>query len=162
MLSAGVPMFLFGEEVGAQKKFLYNHVLENREDYEGMRNGDGKDLFQYYNSLIHLRLSHPGLRSPDIDVVLVHNEHRVMLFHRWGSGEDFLVVASLNNHPFDNPSYLFHADRIPGGSWREIFNSDAEMFGGWNVGNRGGVIANSANSFECVVPGNGMIVFQRG
>jgi 1,4-alpha-glucan branching enzyme len=161
LLSAGVPMFLFGEEVGAQKKFLYNHVLENREDYEGMRHSYGRNLFDYYSSLIRLRLSHPGLRSPRIDVVFVHNEHRLILFHRWGSGEDFLGVASLNNHPFNNPSYLFGADRIPSGRWREIFNSDAEVFGGWNVGNRGGVIANSTNSFECVVPANGLILFQR-
>jgi 1,4-alpha-glucan branching enzyme len=130
MLSAGVPMFLFGEEIGAQKKFLYGQVLENREDYESMRRGAGKDLFAYYGSLIRLRLGHAGLRSPNIDVMFVHNEHRLLLFHRWGGGEDFMVVASLNNHPFDNPNYHFRADRIPGGRWREIFNSDAAAFGG--------------------------------
>jgi 1,4-alpha-glucan branching enzyme len=85
----------------------------------------------------------------------------LIVFHRWGGGEDFLVVASLNNQPFNNPSYFFHADRIPGGSWREIFNSDAAAYDGNNVGNLGRAIDNSHGTFECVVPANGLIVFQR-
>ena len=161
MLSAGVPMFLFGEEAGAQKKFLYNHVLENREDFKALRHTSGRFLFEYYSQMIRLRLAHGGLKSPYIDVPFVHNVHRLILFHRWGEGEDFIVVASLNNQPFNNPGYLFRADRIPGGRWREIFNSDAAEFGGDNVGNLGRTIDNSPGLFECVVPANGLIVFQR-
>ncbi len=161
ILSAGIPMFLFGEEAGAQKKFLYNHVLENREDFDALRKSSGKFLFEYYSRLIRLRLAHPGLKSSCIDVPFVHNEHRMILFHRWGAGEDFIVVASLNNHPFNNPTYVFRADRIPGGCWHEIFNSDAAAFGGCNVGNLGRTIGNSYGSFECAVPANGLIVFQR-
>jgi 1,4-alpha-glucan branching enzyme len=161
ILSAGIPMFLFGEEAGAQKKFLYNHVLENREDYEGLRKDSGRFLFEYYRRLIRLRLAHSGLKSPNIDVLFTHNEHRMLLFHRWGGGEDFMVVASLNNQPFDNPGYLFDADRIQVGRWREIFNSDADAFGGNNVGNLGRAIDNLPGEFECVVPANGLVVFQR-
>jgi 1,4-alpha-glucan branching enzyme len=161
LLSAGVPMFLFGEEVGAQRKFLYNHVLENREDYQALRLSSGQFLFEYYRQLIRLRLAHAGLRSPNIDVLFTHNEHRLIFFHRWGGGEDFLVVASLNNRPFNNPSYSFRADRIPSGRWREIFNSDGAAFGGDNVGNLGRTIENAMDWFECVVPANGAVVFQR-
>ena len=32
VLSAGTPMFLFGEEVGAERRFKYNAVVQNRED----------------------------------------------------------------------------------------------------------------------------------
>lgn len=160
ILSAGIPMFLFGEEVGAQKKFLYNHVLENREDYPALRQDSGRALFEYYRQLIRLRLNHAGLRSPEIDVVFVHNEHRLIAFHRWGAGENFLIVASLNNRSFDNPGYFFEIDRIPVGRWREIFNSDAAAFGGANVGNCGGSIFNSPGAFDCVVPANGLAVFQ--
>jgi 1,4-alpha-glucan branching enzyme len=161
LLCAGTPMFLFGEEVGSEKKFLYDHVLENREDYEALRRGSGSFLFTYYSQLIRLRLVHAGLRSRNIDVVFVHNEHRLILFHRWGEGEDFLVVASLNNRPFNSPSYLFRAERIPGGQWREVFNSDAAAFGGNNIGNLGRTMENLPGILECVVPANGVIVFQR-
>jgi 1,4-alpha-glucan branching enzyme len=161
LLSAGVPMFLFGEEVGAQKKFLYDHVLENREDYRALRRDYGQFLFEYYRQLIRLRLVHPGLKSPNIDVLFAHNDHRLILFHRWGGSENFLIAASLNNHPFNDPSYLFRADRTPAGRWREIFNSDGAVFGGDNVGNLGRMIENTMGWFECVVPANGVIVFRR-
>jgi 1,4-alpha-glucan branching enzyme len=161
LLSAGVPMFLFGEEVGVERKFLYDHVLENREDLETLRHGSGRNLFEFYRQLIRLRLAHPGFRSPDIDVIFAHNEHRLLAFRRWGGGEEFLVVASLNNRAFDHPSYVFRAERIPGGRWREIFNSDSEAFGGSNIGNFGAEIRTSPGSIECVVPANGFLVFQK-
>src|SRR5262249_2060566 len=120
LLSAGTPMFLFGDEVGAVKDFLYGKVLENREDLLGLRKGSGKNQFEFYRQLIRLRLAHAGLRSRNIDVVFVHNDHRLLLFRRWGGGEELLVVASLNDRPFNQPGYVFRADRIPGGRWREV------------------------------------------
>jgi 1,4-alpha-glucan branching enzyme len=147
--------------VGVEKQFLYNHVLENRDDLSALRHGSGKDLFEFYRQLIRLRLDHAGLRSPNIDVLFVHNDHRLLVFRRWGAGEDFLVVASLNNRAFDSPGYIFRAERLPDGHWKEIFNSDARVFGGANVGNMGAVIACFAGRAECVVPANGLIVFQR-
>jgi 1,4-alpha-glucan branching enzyme len=161
LLSAGTPMFLFGEEVGAVKDYLYGKVLENREDLIGMRNGSGKQHFEFYRQLIRLRLGHPGLRSRNIDVVFVHNEHRLLVFHRWDETEDFLVVCSFYNRPFASPGYDFHADRIPGGRWCEVFNSDAAVFGGDGIGNRGEEIETRPGALQCVVPGNGVVVFQR-
>jgi 1,4-alpha-glucan branching enzyme len=161
ILSAGTPMFLFGEEVGAEKDFLYGQVLENREDLQGLRAGSGRNLFEFYRRLIRLRLAHPGLKSRQIDVLFVHNDHRLILFRRWGGDEEFLVVASLNNHPFNNPSYVFRADRIPGGRWREVFNSDSAVYGGDNVGNLGAQVSTQPGILNCVVPANGILVFQR-
>lgn len=161
LLSAGIPMFLFGEEVGSDKKFVYGRVLENREDLVTVRDGSGRFLFDFYKALIRLRLSRVGLRSHNIDVVLAHNDHRLLVFRRWGEGEEFLVVASLNNRPFDDPGYLFRAARIPTGRWREIFNSDAAAFGGWNVGNAGATLTTEPGLLHCVVPANGFLVFER-
>jgi 1,4-alpha-glucan branching enzyme len=161
LLSAGVPMFLFGEEVGAEKKFLYNHVLENREDMEGMREGSGKKLFAFYADLIRFRRNHAGLRSPDIDVIFVHNEHRLLMFRRWGAGEEFLVLASLNNQAFDNPHYEFRSDGIPAGEWIEIFNSDSGKYGGDNIGNYGATIEAQPGFLACIAPANSVAVFQR-
>jgi 1,4-alpha-glucan branching enzyme len=161
LLSAGVPMFLFGEEVGAQGDFVYNKVLENREDLHGLRASHGRFLFEFYRSLIRLRRGHPGLRSRNIEVVFVHNEHRLIAFRRWGGPEEFVVVGSLNNHAFNQPSYVFRAPRLPAGAWREVFNSDAAAYGGDNVGNAGAAIHSDAGRLECVVPANGVLVWQR-
>ena len=100
VLSAGTPMFLFGEEVGFEKDFLYNHIFANREDLDGYRKTSGQFLFAFYRDLIRLRLASPGLRTRLIDILHVHDANRVLAWRRWGEGEDYLVLASLNNHPF--------------------------------------------------------------
>lgn len=161
LFSAGIPMFLFGDEVGAEKKFVYGEVLENREDLGTLRHAQGRFLFEYYKAIIGLRRAHRGLRSRDIDVVFAHDEHRLLVFRRWGGGEDFLIIAGLNNRPFNSPSYRFQAERVPAGAWREVFNSDAAMFGGWNIGNAGATIQTSGGVFECVVPACGVLLFQK-
>jgi len=161
LLSAAVPMFLFGEEVGAEKDFIYNHVLENREDLEGLRTGSGQYLFAFYSALIRLRLAHSGLKSGNIETVFVHNDHRLLVFRRWSADEEFLVVSSLNNRPFDNLGYIFNDSRIPAGRWREIFNSDAAVYGGDNRGNSGATLTSTAGRFACVVPAHGFIVLER-
>jgi 1,4-alpha-glucan branching enzyme len=161
LLSAGTPMFLFGEEVGAACDFVYGRVLEGKIDLVGLSEGVRKPMFQYYSELIRLRLAHAGLRSRNIDVVYCHNDHRLIAFHRWDNhGDDLLVVASLNNHPFDQ-GYVFYDSRIPDGGWREIFNSDATAYGGDNAGNSSGTLAASRGRFEAVIPAKGLIVFQR-
>ncbi len=160
LLSAGTPMFLFGEEVGAQKDFIYDHVLENREDLVGLRQTTGKFLFAFYGDLIRLRLAHPGLRSRNIDVLYSHNANRVLAFRRWDGSENFLVLASLNNRPFGS-GYVVQNARLPDGSWKEVFNSDSDRYGGWNVSNFGAAIPSAGGSLNANIPACGFVVFQR-
>lgn len=160
MLSAGTPMFLMGEEVGASKPYTYDTFIRNREDLLGQRQGEGKDLFEFYRELVRLRLEHPALQTREIDVVHVHNSNRVIAFRRWSGAEDFLVVASLNNHPCDS-GYLVENLRIPDGLWREAFNSDAARFGGDNVGNHGADVLSTGGRFLAAVPANGFVVFRK-
>ncbi|MFO0956392.1 MAG: alpha-amylase family glycosyl hydrolase [Isosphaeraceae bacterium] len=159
-LSAGTPMFLFGEEVGFEKDFLYDRIFANREDLIGYRNGQGRHLFALYRDLILLRRARAGLRSRNIDVIHVHDGNRVLAWRRWGAGEEFLVLSSLNNRPFD-AGYTVASGSIPGGTWREIFNTDAHRYGGDNVGNYGADIPTPGGSIHAVIPANGAIVLQR-
>jgi 1,4-alpha-glucan branching enzyme len=162
LLSAGTPMFLFGEEVGAQRQFLYGKVLANREDYVGLRGAEGANLFNFYTALIRLRLDplKPALRSRNIEVVFVHNADRLIAFRRWNETQNFLVIASFNNEPFASPSYVLRSDRLGDERWREIFNSDAKPFGGSSIGNFGGV-RGFPGGIDCVIPANGLLVFER-
>jgi len=160
LLSAGTPMFLFGEEVGAQKDFIFDQVIANREDLVGLRQSTGKFLFAFYSDLIHFRLAHSGLRSRNIDILHVHNVNRVLAFRRWDDKENFLVLASLNNHPFGS-GYVVQNARLPDGSWKQVFNSDSDQYGGWNVGNFGATIPSSGGSFNANIPACGFVVFQR-
>jgi 1,4-alpha-glucan branching enzyme len=159
-LSTGTPMFLMGEEVGAQKPYRYDDFLEYREDLFGQRKGDGSRMFQFYQDMIRLRRNHPGLRSRQIDVLHVHDANRVIAFRRWDRSDDFLVLASLNNHPFRS-GYVIENSRLPDGLWKEVLNSDGEAYGGDDVGNLGGSPASTRGWFNAVIPANGVAVFQR-
>lgn len=160
-LSAGIPMFLFGEEVGLSRPFLYDRVLEEREDLRELRAGCGRTLFDFYRDLIQFRLRRQVVRQGALQVVFVHNEHRLLLFRRVDASADLLVIASLNNRPFNDPDYRFSSGFLPDAKWQEIFNSDAAKYGGTNVGNLGGEIASAGGNFHCVVPPNALLVFSR-
>jgi 1,4-alpha-glucan branching enzyme len=70
------------------------------------------------------------------------------------------ILASLNNRPFAS-GYIIENPRLPDGSWQEIFNSDAQRYGGDNVGNSGAVIASTNGRIHAVVPANGFVVFTK-
>ncbi|HEY9783032.1 MAG TPA: alpha-amylase family glycosyl hydrolase [Leptolyngbyaceae cyanobacterium] len=160
MLSAGTPMFLMGEEIGAQRQYRYGDFMNNREDLLGERQTNGQRLFRFYQDIIRLRLSYSGLRSHNIDIIHVHNANRAIAFRRWDDSQEFLIVASLNNYPF-GAGYTIESSRLGNGLWREIFNSDAEQYGGNNVGNLAASIPSSNGQIRVVIPANGIVVFQR-
>ncbi len=62
-LSAGTPMFLMGEEIGAAKYFRYNDFFANKEDLIGERTGNGQFLFRFYQELVRLVTSNSAARS---------------------------------------------------------------------------------------------------
>lgn len=160
ILSAGTPMFLMGEEIGAQKPYRYTDFINNREDLLGDRHTNGQQLFRFYQDLIQLRRTHSGLHSHLIDIIYVHNANRIIAFKRWDVTEEFLIVASLNNHPFSS-GYTINNSRIGDGQWQEIFNSDASLYGGDNIGNFGCYMSVINGFIHPIVPANGFVVFQR-
>ena len=68
------------------------------------------------------------------------------------------MLASFNNAPFNQ--YRFNADshRLPDGAWKEIFNSDAVIYGGSGLGNDGTSITASGGSMVANMPACGFIV----
>jgi 1,4-alpha-glucan branching enzyme len=161
MLSAGTPMFLMGEEVGAQKPYTYDKFSENKEDLEGLRATTGALLFRFYADIIRFRLGTPALRSSNIDIVHADNEARLIAFRRWDDRGELLVVGSLNNAPFNRPSYVLAHPALAGQGWQECFNSDSSRYGGDNVGNRGATIWPDGTNLGVIVPANGVVVLSR-
>jgi 1,4-alpha-glucan branching enzyme len=161
MLSAGTPMFLMGEEVGAQKAYTYDKFSEAKEDLEGLRRGTGAFLFRFYQDIIGLRLVTRAFRSSNIDVILTDNVARLLAFRRWDAGSEYLVVASLNNAAFDKPSYTLRHPALGSAGWRERFNSDSAAYGGDNVGNSGATLRANDGTLGVIVPANGFVVLER-
>jgi 1,4-alpha-glucan branching enzyme len=159
VFSAGTPMFFMGEEIGARKRYTYDNFLANREDILGECAGRGGAMFRFYQELITLRGRLRSIRSQNIDILHQCNDSRVIAFKRWSGGEEIIVVASLNNTPFAR-GYLIEKDApaIPDAGWKEVFNSDAAVYGGWNVGNGGAIVQSGQGRLEVVVPASGFVV----
>jgi len=97
----------------------------------------------------------------------VHNDNRVIAFHRWleGAGRDVMVVASLNESTW----YGYQIGFPVAGRWIEVFNSD--VYDNWVnpivAGNGGGIDASGAPlhgfaaSSAITIPANGVVVFAR-
>ncbi len=134
LLSAGTPMFLMGEEIGAVKDFTFDGFMQNREDLHGQRAGEGRHLFRFYRELTRLRLRHHTFATPNISIILTHNADRLLVFYRWRGPEQYLVVATLSDHGWPDGKEL-ESGAIPSGQWREIFTSDAKWYGGDGVSN---------------------------
>jgi len=160
LLSAGTPMFFMGEEIGAANPFTYDKFMQNREDLIGAAKGAGARLFRYYRDLIRLSERNAAIRSRTIEIAVTNNDNRVIAFHRWDDTDEFLVVGNLSNFPFAS-GYWIHGDRIANASWTEVFNSDSEAYGGWNIGNSGATLHGSNGALNVVLPAAGLVVFRR-
>jgi 1,4-alpha-glucan branching enzyme len=160
LLSAGTPMFFMGEESGASHPFIYDTFLQNREDLLGDAKGIGARLFRYYQDLIRLSEGNSAIRSRAIEVAVTDNVNRVIAFHRWSDAGEVLIVGNLGNVAFAS-GYWIHSDRIGNAGWTEIFNSDAEVYGGWNIGNAGAKLSGNNGALNVILPAAGLIVLRR-
>jgi 1,4-alpha-glucan branching enzyme len=160
LLSAGTPMFFMGEEIGAQRLYKYDNFLASREDILGERIGNGKLLFRFYQDLIALSRRLPAIRTHNIDILHQSNDNRVIAFKRWIGTEQLIILASFNNAAFSN-GYVIQKDSvgIPDAGWTEVFNSDAAVYGGQNVGNFGATISSAGGRFAVNIPASGFVVF---
>jgi 1,4-alpha-glucan branching enzyme len=159
MLSAGTPMFLMGEEVGAQKPFTYSRFYEDKEDLVELRATSGAGLFRFYSDVIRFRLASPSIRTRNLQVVTADDAGRVIAFRRWDDNGDFLVVGSLANSPYG--AFRISHPSLGDDEWRERFNSDSHFYGGDDVGNRGAVLRVAAGGLELVLPANGFVILER-
>lgn len=159
LLSAGTPMFLMGEEVGATKDFTYDGFLANREDLEGLRKGEGKGLFRFYRELVRLRRRHYAITTPNIDVLMTHNADRVIAFQRSKGPERYLVVATLSNHGWPD-GYELRAPGLSDGRWREIFTSDATEYNGNGVTNEDTELEARDGVLTVKLPSRGFVVLR--
>lgn len=160
VLSVGTPMFFMGEEIGAHKRYTYDGFMNNREDILGERAGAGKELFRFYRELITLSRQLCSVRGHNIDILHRSNPNRVIALKRWQGQEQVIIVASFNNAPFAD-GYVIEKDLpgIPNAGWKEVFNSDAAVYGGQNIGNGGAVIPSSQGRLNVVIPASGLLVF---
>jgi 1,4-alpha-glucan branching enzyme len=172
LTAPGVPMIFMGQEF-LEDKFWSDDPkrADLRIWWEGLEGKDKhmSDQHRFTRELMWLRRKQPALCGDGLNVFHVHNENRVIAFHRWipGVGGDVVVVASLNERTFYNHSYRLG---FPGrGHWREVFNSDIydDFFNPNAQGNPGGITADGPpwnelpTSAMVTLPANSLLVFAR-
>jgi len=100
--------------------------------------------------LNHLYAAEPALHAGDADpsgfqwIVGDDAANSVIVYARFGGGGAPCVVC-LNMSP--EPRYGYGVNLPRAGAWREIFNSDAAIYGGGNIGN-GGLVNASATAAQ--------------
>jgi 1,4-alpha-glucan branching enzyme len=130
--------------------------------HEGMRRWV-EDLNKFYRAepaMHELDLSPEGFEWIDCNDV----QQSLVSFIRKGKTTDDIVLAVFNFTPVPRVALRIGAPR--GGFWREALNSDASLYGGSNMGNGGGVMADAVPhhgrpySLQVTVPPLGCVVFK--
>ena len=170
LTTPGIPSLFMGQE------FLEDKYWSDNPGYfdftliwwDGLSNNRAmQDFHRFTRELIGVRRKFRALRSNSINVFHVHDENRVLAFHRWieGAGEDVVVVVGLR----EQTCYSYELGFPAGGGWREVFNSD--VYDNWvnpiTAGNGGGIVASGPPrhgmpcSANIVIPANAILVFAR-
>ena len=163
----GKKLLFMGCEFGQPKE--WNHDVELSWDllqYESHRGIQGT-----LRALNRVYRTEPALYQRDFDpggfswAVENDRDQSVLAYFRYGHEGANTVLVVCNFTPV--PRHHFRIG-VPGGAWREIFNSDAAGFGGSDVGNAG-LIASSPvwshgreDSIELTLPPLATIILRHG
>lgn len=170
LAAPGIPMVFMGQEILEDKEWSDDPAFfqAGLVFWEGLRAGDRAmvDMHRCCREMVGTRRALRALRRGGCNVFHVNGAARVLAVHRWieGTGEDVVVVASLQEtHQFG------YELGLPGGRWREIFNSD--VYDHWVnpqvVGNGGEVFAATpglhgfSHRATLTLPANSVLVLAR-
>jgi 1,4-alpha-glucan branching enzyme len=123
-----------------------------------------RDLNRAYREIaaLHQRDSEPG----GFDWVVADDDAQsVVVFLRFGRDASRPALIACNFTPVPRHGYRVGVP-LPG-FWREVINTDAEIYGGSNVGNSGGVRAEELSShgrmhsLSLTLPPLATVIFER-
>jgi len=137
----GKKLLFMGQEFAQRHEWSFDHGLDwwllDAPAHAGVQR-TVRDLNGLYRNT-------PALHARDTDqdgfrwVVVDDADQSVVVWLRFGRASDPPVLVACNFTPV--PRYNYRVGLPNAGVWREVFNSDAEAYGGSGVGNFGAVIA---------------------
>jgi 1,4-alpha-glucan branching enzyme len=169
LTAVGIPHLFMGQEFLEDKQWYDQPNSPFQIWWDGLNQGDKPmvDFLRFTREIIEARNRLRGLRGGGINIFHVHNDNRVVAFHRWipGEGHDVIVVASLSESTHFNYELGFPIS----GYWKEEINSDVydNWVNPWAVGNGGGIDATGRMmhglpfSARITIPANGILIFSR-
>ena len=170
LTAPGIPQIFMGQEFLEDKQWSWDPTAPNLIWWAGLNPGTDTaraDHLRFTQDLIRLRWNYPALRGDNVNPFHVHDQNRVLAFHRWleGTGQDVIAVATLAEDTWYNYGIGFPF----AGPWLEVFNSDVydNFVNPIVAGNGGGINASGPPlhgfpaSANIVIPANGFVVFAR-
>ena len=163
----GKKLMFMGSEFGQWREWNCEESLDWHLLEEPMHAG----LARWVRELNAIYQREPSLHQVDFEgagftwIDCSDNENSVIsLIRRARHPEDFTVMVA-NFTPVPRPGYRIG---VPAGGWyREVLNSDAESYGGSNMGNSGGVMTDPIaahgydQSLSLIVPPLGFLLLKR-
>lgn len=158
------PMLFMGTE-GHLDGFWDPEVgiaYDHRLDWEQIGDNVGAPMQQMVRDVNQLRWAHPALRSPAGFVVHVDDQNQVVGFKRYDlAGDVLLVVVNAGNGQWDGNQYAVNLAG-DGGVWRELFNSQAPLYGGIGTVGNFAIDLQAENGQLCIsLPSWSVLVFSR-
>ena len=163
----GKKLLFMGGEFGQGREWNYDASLDWHLLGEPLHAG----IQRFVRDLNRVYASEPALYECDFDgrgfewIDCNDNDNSVVSFVRRGISPDDFVVAVLNFTPVPREGYRVGVPRE--GSYVELINSDAETYGGGNLGN-GGVVFTEAiaahghqQSLKLKLPPLGCLILKR-
>jgi 1,4-alpha-glucan branching enzyme len=131
-----------------------------RIDWSKIGDPIGAPMQQMVSDVNNLRWAHPALRSPTGNVVHVDNQNEVIAFTRYNmDGDVLLVVVNAGNGQWGSSHYGVNMGG-EAGTWMEIFNSQAPIYGGIDtVGNCGFQLQVSGGQLAINLPSWSVLIF---
>ena len=149
----GKKLLFMGGEFGQWREWRHAHSLDwhlvDCEPHQGVK--------RLVRDLNHLNVGEPALHEVDFD----HSGFQWVDFHDWESSiiaflrkarsEDDFLLFVCNFTPVPREGYRVGVPRE--GYYREVLNTDSDLYGGSNLGNNGGVWAQPSpwHEFPCAL-----------
>ena len=162
----GKPLLFMGGELAQWKEWNHDTQL----NWELLEHESHRGIQNFVRDLNRLTLEHPALHQRDFDAAgfrWIQADDAAGSTYAWvrySADGRSPIVCVLNFTPVPREDYRLGVPQS--GYYREILNSDAELYGGTNVGNAGGGPADDqpCHGFEhCLtitLPPLGMVLLQ--
>ena len=142
----GKKLLFMGQEFAQRHEWEFDHGL----DWWLLDSPPHAGMQRVVRDLNHLYRSLPSLHARDCEpggfrwVVVDDADQSVAAWLRYGAEGDPPVLVVCNFTPVPRSNYRIGLPSA--GTWREVFNSDADAYGGSGVGNYGAVTAGAQPS----------------
>jgi 1,4-alpha-glucan branching enzyme len=142
----GTKLLFMGGEFGQTSEWGHERSLDwhllDYKYHQGVQQTvrDLNRLYRTEPALYELQFEHTGFEWSNV----ADSENSVIGFLRKGKNPDDVILVVCNFTPVPRMEYRMGVNRK--GFWQEIFNSDAEVYGGSGMGNYGGIVAEYVRS----------------